>query len=135
MAPPLLPWFRDGVPSERKAMTVNEADLWTAVDTSAKSVEQTRAGVALTGQSLRPGAKMIQIVATTASGDGRALAMAQRINDAIQLEGWATRLQSFDDLKDLARWSAACRPAFSHLVCIGGDSTMSACALAAVRHG
>src|SRR5215510_9089583 len=80
------------------------------------------------------GAKVIRIVATPGSGDGRALATAQHIHDAIQSRGWGSGLQPFGDLNALAAWSASCPRAFSHLVCVGGDATMSATAMAAVRH-
>jgi diacylglycerol kinase (ATP) len=78
--------------------------------------------------------RAIQIVVTPGSGDGRALDCAQGLQRAFQARGWTSRLDRFENLARLARWSAGCGPSFSHLVCVGGDATMSATALAAVRH-
>ncbi|HET8579187.1 MAG TPA: diacylglycerol kinase family protein [Methylomirabilota bacterium] len=78
---------------------------------------------------------LIQLVASLGAGSGRALTSAEQIEQALRSRGWSTRLQAFDDLGRLARWSATCRKSFSHLVCVGGDATMSAAAVAAIRHG
>jgi len=78
--------------------------------------------------------RAIQIVVTPGSGEGRALATAHRIRDAMESRGWTSRLDPFDDLGRLARWSATCSPRFSHLVSVGGDATVSASAMAAIRH-
>ncbi len=49
--------------------------------------------------------------------------------------GHETHIQTFADLDRLLEWAATCEPAFSHLVGVGGDSTLSAAAGAAVRLG
>jgi diacylglycerol kinase (ATP) len=82
-----------------------------------------------------PKPSVIQLVASLGAGSGRALACAKQIEQALRSRGWATRLRPFGDLGPLARWSATCPKSFSHLVCVGGDATMSAAAAAAIRHG
>ena len=82
-----------------------------------------------------PKSSPIQIVASLGAGNGRALTCAEQIEQALRRGGRSTRLQPFDDLGRLARWAATCRRSFSHLVCVGGDATMSAAAAAAIRHG
>jgi diacylglycerol kinase family enzyme len=77
---------------------------------------------------------MIQIVVNPGAGNGRALATAEQLQEALRARGWSTRVHAFTDLARLAHWGATCRPSFSHVVCIGGDATMSAAAMAAVRH-
>ena len=77
---------------------------------------------------------MIQIVATPGSGDGCAQATAERIERALAARGQPARLELFHGLRRLSRWSASCRAGFSHLICVGGDATMSASATAAIRH-
>jgi diacylglycerol kinase (ATP) len=51
------------------------------------------------------------------------------------LRGCAVEVRSFDNLAALTEWAEKCEPAFSHLVCIGGDATQSAASRAAMRHG
>src|SRR5213594_1344891 len=45
----------------------------------------------------------------------------------------AKKDSSFKNLESLRRWATTCAPEFSHLVCIGGDATQSAAAIAAIR--
>jgi len=68
------------------------------------------------------------------AGNGRAVATAGRVRRALADRGWSSRLEAFDDLAAVGRWAALCRPSFSHLIAVGGDATMSAAALAALRH-
>jgi len=75
----------------------------------------------------------IQIVVTPGSGNGRALATAQRVREALRTRGHRTRLAVFADLERLRQWAATDPAPFSHLVCIGGDGTLSATAVAAMR--
>lgn len=77
---------------------------------------------------------MIQVVVTPGSGDGRARAIAESLIEGLHAANRPARLTEFDNAGRLARWSATCPPTFSHLVCVGGDATMSAAAAAAVRH-
>src|SRR5262245_24612376 len=72
----------------------------------------------------------IQIVVTPGSGDGRALATACQLHDAL---GREARLQVFDDLESLRRWVRTGEDGFSLLVCVGGDGTQSTAAGAAMR--
>jgi diacylglycerol kinase (ATP) len=77
----------------------------------------------------------VQIIVTPGSGEGRALATARRLRRRLVLRGRATTIRSFDNLAALTHWAETCGPEFSHLVCIGGDGTLSAAARAAMRHG
>lgn len=77
---------------------------------------------------------MIQVVVTPGSGDGRASAIAESLVEALHAGNRSVRLTQFDNAGRLARWSTTCASTFSHLVCVGGDATMSAAAPAAVRH-
>jgi len=77
---------------------------------------------------------MVQIFATPGSGNGRALALARRLQIALEARGWRTRLDVITELADLARWRRPQAPRISHLVCVGGDGTMSAAAQVAIRH-
>jgi diacylglycerol kinase (ATP) len=75
----------------------------------------------------------VQIVATPGSGEGRALATARRLATRLKRRGHAVDLHSFVDLAALAQWAETCPPGASHVVCIGGDATLSAAARAAIR--
>jgi diacylglycerol kinase (ATP) len=76
---------------------------------------------------------MVQIVATPGSGDGRARSTARRLQKALARRGYATHVETFADLERLKAWAATCKATFSQLVCVGGDATLSAAALASVR--
>jgi diacylglycerol kinase family enzyme len=77
----------------------------------------------------------VQIVVTPGSGEGRARATARRLRRRLASRGRETGIRSFDNLAALTQWAETCEPEFSHLVCIGGDGTLSAAARAAIRHG
>jgi diacylglycerol kinase (ATP) len=77
---------------------------------------------------------MVQILATPGSGNGRALLLAHRLQTALEARGWQTRVDAFADLRRLARWRRPRGVEISHLVCVGGDGTMSAAARVAIRH-
>ncbi len=77
---------------------------------------------------------MIQIVVNPGAGNGFARATAERLQEALGACGWSTELREFTDLARLAHWGATCPRRFSHLICVGGDASMSAAAVAAVRH-
>ena len=77
----------------------------------------------------------VQIVVTPGSGAGLALVTARRLRRRLAGRGRETGIRSFDTLGALTQWAETCEPEFSHLVCIGGDATLSAAALAAIRHG
>ena len=76
----------------------------------------------------------VQIVVTPGSGEGLALRTANRLRRRLRALGRDLRVETFNDLAALARWAERCGPDFSHLVCIGGDATLSAAAPAAMRH-
>ena len=78
-------------------------------------------------------AKIVQIVLTPGSGDGRARATARRLQKALGRGGYELRIQTFTDLESLLEWSETCAPDFEYLVAIGGDATISAAAGASVR--
>ena len=77
---------------------------------------------------------MVQIFATRGSGNGRALGLARRLQAALEARGWRTRLDDFADVRRLARWRRPRGARISHIVCVGGDGTMSAAARLAIRH-
>jgi diacylglycerol kinase (ATP) len=77
--------------------------------------------------------RAIQIVATPGSGDGRALATAVRLRDVLQARGREASLTLFAELESLRRWAATTHARFPLLVAVGGDGTVSAAALAALR--
>jgi diacylglycerol kinase (ATP) len=77
----------------------------------------------------------VQIVLTPGSGEGLASRTARRLRRRLRLEQREVRVETFHDLNELIEWAEKCPPDFSHLVCIGGDATLSAAARASVRHG
>ena len=78
-------------------------------------------------------APLVQIVVTPGSGAGRAVAIARDVRKRLVKDGYEARMQAFRTLGELVQWTKTCRAAFSHLLAIGGDATMSAAAEAAVR--
>jgi diacylglycerol kinase family enzyme len=75
----------------------------------------------------------VEIVVTPGSGDGRALGLARRLRRLLRRRRRRVTIRAFDDLAGLVRWaeSGACES--SHVVCVGGDATLSAAARAAIR--
>ena len=47
--------------------------------------------------------------------------------------GVESSIRAFHTLSALRRWAETCEPGFSHLICIGGDATLSAASYAAIR--
>ncbi len=82
---------------------------------------------------MSPADNHIQIIVTLGSGNGSARSTAQRLQNALLRRGYETHIETFADLDPLLRWAATCTPTFSHLMCVGGDATLSAAAGAAVR--
>jgi diacylglycerol kinase (ATP) len=76
----------------------------------------------------------VHIVVTPGSGEGRALATARRLAARLKRRAHGVDLLAFGDLVTLRRWAETCQPGASHIVCIGGDATLSAAAVAAIRH-
>lgn len=77
----------------------------------------------------------VQIVVTPGSGEGVALRTARRLGRRLGARGREAHIRSFDTLRALIEWAETCEPDVSHLVCIGGDATLSAAARASMRHG
>jgi diacylglycerol kinase (ATP) len=85
------------------------------------------------GESPAAGPQPVQIVVTPGSGNGRAMMTARRLTRLLRRHGVETAIQTFDNLAALRSWADTCEPSFSHLICIGGDATLSNAALASVR--
>jgi diacylglycerol kinase (ATP) len=77
----------------------------------------------------------VEIVVTPGSGEGRAARTAQRLSRRLARRGREPRLRSFRGLGPLQRWASELQPGPSHIICIGGDGTLSAAAPAAMRTG
>lgn len=75
----------------------------------------------------------VQIVVTPGSGEGRARVIARRLATRLKRRGHVVDVRSFTELAALARWAETCPPGDSHIVCIGGDATLSAAAVASIR--
>jgi len=82
---------------------------------------------ALAGES-----RAIQIVATPAAGNDRALDTAARLREALRARGHRAVLEAFPDLDSLGRWAARGGTGCSLLICVGGDGTLEAAAVAAL---
>ncbi len=82
---------------------------------------------ALAGES-----RAIQIVATPAAGNDRALDTAARLREALRARGHRAVLEAFPDPDSLGRWAARSGRGFSLLICVGGDRTLEAAAVAAL---
>jgi diacylglycerol kinase (ATP) len=78
-------------------------------------------------------AEAVQIVVTPGSGEGRAMATARRLAARLKRRAHVVDIRAFADLAALAEWARSCPPGASHVVCIGGDATLSAAAPAAIR--
>ena len=77
--------------------------------------------------------RVVCIVVTPGSGEGRAWGVARRLRRILRRRGHAASIQSFPDLETLSAWAHADRPDFSVLLCVGGDATQSAAAALARR--
>ncbi len=75
----------------------------------------------------------IAIVATSGSGSGRAIDTALQLRDALRGQGCQIKLGVFSSLEGLRRWTMRDDISFSLLICVGGDGSQSAGAVAAVR--
>jgi diacylglycerol kinase (ATP) len=94
--------------------------------------EGTRAMTSI-ARSRRIESRVIQIVVTPGSGNGRALHKALHLRDALHARGHRAKLEVFSDLDTLSTWAATGRSRFSLLICVGGDGTLDTTAAAAVR--
>lgn len=79
---------------------------------------------------IRPG---VQIVVNPRSGNGQALAIARRLESELSARGHPIATLVVEELAEATRWANACRGGFGYLFCIGGDSTLSEIAPAALR--
>jgi diacylglycerol kinase (ATP) len=77
--------------------------------------------------------RLVEIVATPGSGNGRGMATAVRLREALRARGHDVQLEVFAGLESLRRWAATDATRFSFLICVGGDATQSTAAMAAVR--
>jgi diacylglycerol kinase (ATP) len=78
--------------------------------------------------------RIVQIIVTPGSGEGRATATARTLRSILEKRGDTTAIRTYQSLAALTRWAKTCEAAdFTHLVCVGGDATQSAAAAAAMR--
>jgi diacylglycerol kinase family enzyme len=63
------------------------------------------------------------------------MATAAPLRASLQRRGWEVSVQAFRDLEALEHWARSATPAFSRLVCVGGDTTLSKAALFSIRTG
>lgn len=78
--------------------------------------------------------QQVEIVVTPGSGEGHALGIARRLRRRLRQRGRPAVIRAFGDLAALVQWSRTCaRGEVSHVVCVGGDATLSAAARAAMR--
>jgi diacylglycerol kinase (ATP) len=93
--------------------------------------------VARVGSWIHPrrplGIRPIQIVATSGSGNGRAVDTARRLQEALRARGRPVALEVFREFATLRRWAASGRVGASLVIGVGGDGTQSTAAAAAVR--
>lgn len=75
----------------------------------------------------------VAIVVTPGSGEGRAPRLAKRLRRLLRRRGRPATVRHFRDLPSLVDWAQTCERDMSHIVCVGGDATQSAAALAAIR--
>ena len=78
-------------------------------------------------------AHTVAVVVTPGSGNGRAVRTARRLARLLRRRGVESTLYSFANLAALRRWAEQCEPSFSHLICVGGDATLSAASHASIR--
>jgi Diacylglycerol kinase catalytic domain len=78
-------------------------------------------------------ARLVEIVATPGSGNGRAMATAIQLREALRARGQDVTLEVFSGLEHLRRWATTSAARSSLLICVGGDGTQSTAATAAVR--
>ncbi len=78
-------------------------------------------------------ARPIEIVVTPGSGNGRAMATALELRDALTARRYLSSLEVFSDLDSLQQWAKKDGDDFSLVICVGGDGTQSTTARAAVR--
>jgi diacylglycerol kinase (ATP) len=77
--------------------------------------------------------RAVKVVVTPGSGAGAARQIARRLSRLLGRRRWQAEIESFHNLESLRRWAATSDGEFSHIVCIGGDATQSAAAVAAIR--
>jgi diacylglycerol kinase (ATP) len=77
--------------------------------------------------------RIVQIIVTPGSGEGRALLTGRRLEEILKQRGDEVGVRTYKSLAALTKWAKTCENDFTHLVCVGGDGTQSATAAAAVR--
>jgi diacylglycerol kinase (ATP) len=89
--------------------------------------------MALALHFLQAMSRIVQIIVTPGSGEGRALHTARRLEEILNQRGDEVGLRTYRSLAALTKWAKTCEADFTHLVCVGGDATLSATAAASVR--
>jgi diacylglycerol kinase (ATP) len=77
--------------------------------------------------------RLVDIVVTPGSGEGRALGLARRLRRLVRRRGRRATIRAFEDLVALVRWAETNGCESSHVICVGGDATLSCAARAAMR--
>jgi len=77
--------------------------------------------------------RTVQIIVTPGSGEGRALLTARRLEHVFGQRDDEVAVRTYKSLAALTKWANTCEADFTHLVCVGGDATLSATAPASVR--
>src|SRR5262245_43130634 len=101
---------------------------------SSRSGAATASGTAWSSTGLLVPSRVIGIVVTPGSGEGRARVVAQRLRRLLRRRGVPSATRTFDDLASLTAWAGQSGPEYAALVSIGGDATQSAAAIYARRH-
>jgi len=78
-------------------------------------------------------ARRVQIIVTPGSGEGRTLVTAQHLHRLLRQRGDVSDIRTYESLAALRHWAQICARDFTSLVCVGGDATQSAAAIAAMR--
>ena len=61
------------------------------------------------------------------------MSTARQLRRTLERQGRAVTIESFSDLAGLTEWARTCPRQFDVIVCIGGDATLSAAAIASMR--
>ncbi|MBI4610036.1 MAG: hypothetical protein HY726_13625 [Candidatus Rokubacteria bacterium] len=76
----------------------------------------------------------VQLVANPRAGNGKGLALAERLQASLRASGREARTLVVRDSLEARAWVKGCRGDFGYLLCVGGDSTLSEIAPLALRH-
>ena len=112
---------------------MNSAGVDTTVKPVPHTVRMAKRAISTARGRLPGPTRLIQIVATPGSGNGRAMATAGQLREALRARGREVSLELFSGLEQLSRWTATGATRSSLLICVGGDGTQSTAAMAAVQ--